>query len=122
MPELQQWAATADACHAVRHSLALLRILAVSNKSSPHYPFAIFAAALSIWAYIKHLPAHEREQDHLVALDEIEQYLGPAIGPSRSTRRRILQKGAKLLVETQAWRIGSAFALVLTKEAEHDGE
>jgi hypothetical protein len=78
----------------------------------------VFAAVLSIWAYITHLPEDNRSTEQLEAFNEIKDFLGPVTGTSDSTGRRVLKRGADLLARVEAWRIGSAFALVLLKEAE----
>ena len=121
IPELRQWASSLNACLAVRHSLSILETLTASDQSSPFYPFCVFAAVLTLWAYITHLPTRDLSATQLDALDKINHLLGPAIGGTGSTGRRILRKGADLLAQVKAWRIGSAFALVLVKEAERMG-
>jgi hypothetical protein len=57
----------------------------------------------------------------LDVLHQINHLLGPATERAGSTGRRVLRKGADLLAQVEAWRIGSAFALVLVKEAERMG-
>jgi len=121
IPELRQWASSWNACLAARHSLSILETLTASDQSSPFYPFCVFAAVLTLWAYITHLPTRDLSATQLDALDKINHLLGPAIGGTGSTGRRILRKGADLLAQVKAWRIGSAFALVLVKEAERMG-
>jgi len=124
LTELQNWAPTEDACHAVKHSLGLLEVLAQSKKTSPYYPLCVFVATLSTWAFVKHLPINNRREGQSTLLSDIQRWLAPTSlandHDDRYIRKRILQKGAKLLAETRAWRIGSAFALVLVKEAEMD--
>lgn len=80
-----------------------------------------------MWAFVKHLPIGGRGEEQLAQLVAIQTWLAPTAAAAgqqdRYIRKGILQKGAKLLAETKAWRIGSAFALVLVKEAEiNDGK
>jgi hypothetical protein len=124
--ELQTWAPTEDAVHAVEHSLGILKVLSHAKRTSPYYPLCVFAAVLCIWAFVKHLPSSNRRHEHFALLEDIRTWLAPSavtnLAQDRHIRKRILQKGAKLLAETKAWRIGSAFALVLAKEAEMDSD
>lgn len=124
MTELQSWAPSEDACHAVKHSLGLLDVLSHSKRTSPYYPLCVFVATLSTWAFVKHLPVDDRNEEQIALLGDIQRWLTPTTvthdHEDRYIRKKILQKGAKLLSETKAWRIGSAFALVLLKEAEMD--
>jgi hypothetical protein len=102
----------------------LLEVLSHSKRTSPYYPLCVFVATLSTWAFVKHLPVDDRNEEQIALLGDIQRWLTPITvthdHEDRYIRKKILQKGAKLLSETKAWRIGSAFALVLLKEAEMD--
>lgn len=122
---LEGWANGAGALHAVSHSLELLRVLP-SIDGSPYHPLCCFVAILCPWAYLRSRPPVSeipRDPADQKVMDDIRLFLYGTTEKHKSPKalgKQMLDKGARLLVHGKAWRIASAFALVLAKVAEQE--
>lgn len=110
-PTLRQWAISEEADIVIDHALQLLHELSFPRQTEVlHGPPAAFTAILCLWTCAI---ADVGRAD--VVLERFSSLVAEGERDGVKTASGMLSVGARYLARSGAWRIGAAYALVLTK-------